>query len=79
MVIVKGLLDADEHGQAGIDGERATLVVDDFGLVVSDNQSVLGQVLKEAFCLTSVHIEVEGICGNGEREDGECGKEEREP
>lgn len=35
MVIVKGLLDADEHGQAGIDGERATLVVDDFGLVVS--------------------------------------------
>jgi hypothetical protein len=40
----------------------------------TNNQSVLGQILKEAFCLTAVHVEVEGIGGHSKTEDSTYGQ-----
>lgn len=42
------------------------------GLYVRTNyQGVFRKILEEASCLLTVHVEVEGVCREGEGEDGQ--------
>jgi hypothetical protein len=42
-------------------------------------QGVLGEVLEEALCLATIHVEVKGVGGNQKREDREESQNGSEP
>lgn len=75
VIVVEGLVDGNEHLQAGINGVRVRLLVDDLRGEGSDNQCVLGKLLEEAFGLTSIDIEVEGVDRHRDAQDGAEGQD----
>lgn len=66
VVVVEGLVDGDEHVYARVGDVAVGWLIVDLRLVVSDNKSVLGQILEETFLFIRVHIEIQSVCGNGE-------------
>lgn len=74
VVVVEGLLDGDEHLHVVVDVVGSGLGIDDLALIATGHQRILRQVLEEALCLPALHVEVEGISGENEREKGEQSK-----
>ena len=48
-------------------------------MIRTNHQSILRKFLEEALGLAFTHVEIEGVCGDGETQDGQHGQSRREP